>query len=300
MLTRPGRRAAEAAVAVLALVFLAQVPALAGGPGGGGPFGHVQCGQSYAPSCSVSAGSPGTPGTSGPQRGGTAGTPPASSPGSSSSPAGGAAPPPACNGSPGTPSGCVLKGCSVTRQKVACPAGLGAAPPKGRARPAPPPPGVLARLAVRYLRLPSPQIRSSPAQALLQLTRLPVWLWIAPAAWQPQSKTASVPGESVTATATPASAAWETGDGDTVTCKGPGTPYTGGNPAASSPTCGHTYQMSSAGQPGGAYPVTVTVTWAITWTGPAGAGGALAPLHTAAATRFRVAESQALNTGSGG
>ena len=80
-----------------------------------------------------------------------------------------------------------------------------------------------------------------------------------------------------------------------------GTPYAaGGNPAAPSPTCGYTYDRSSAGQPGGAYRVTVTITWDITWTGTGGAGGALAPLDTVAAAGFRVAESQALNTGSGG
>jgi hypothetical protein len=46
-------------------------------------------------------------------------------------------------------------------------------------------------------------IRSSPAQNALQLTNLPTWLWINPAEWVPESKTATVPGESVTATATP-------------------------------------------------------------------------------------------------
>jgi hypothetical protein len=163
----------------------------------------------------------------------------------------------------------------------------------------PPPPAVLAQLAVRYLRLPDPVIRSSPKSAALQLTRLPIWLWIAPAAWQPQSKTAQVPGESVTATAIPVSAAWSMGDGKTVTCKGPGTPYESGNPAAASPTCGYTYDQSSAGQPGGAYRVTVTIAWDITWAGTGGAGGVLAPLQTVAAAEFRVAEAQALNTSGG-
>ena len=159
---------------------------------------------------------------------------------------------------------------------------------------------MLAQLAIRYLRLPDPVIRSSPAPGALQLTRLPVWLWVAANAWKPQSKTAQVPGESVTAAATPVSAAWSMGNGTTVTCKGPGTPYGGGNPAAASPTCGYTYDRSSAGQPRGAYRVTVTITWDITWHGTGGAGGALAPLETVAAAEFRVAESQALNTSSGG
>ena len=84
-------------------------------------------------------------------------------------------------------------------------------PPVAPAAPALPAPGVLAQLAVRYLRLPDPVIRSSPAPDALQLTELPTWIWVAPAAWHPQSKTAQVPGEAVTATATPVSAAWSDG-----------------------------------------------------------------------------------------
>ena len=63
--------------------------------------------------------------------------------------------------------------------------------------------------------------------------------------------------------------------------------------------CGYTYNQSSAGQPDGAYKVTVTITWDITWAGAGGAGGVLAPLQTVAAAEFQVAESQALNTSGG-
>ena len=196
--------------------------------------------------------------------------------------------------------GCVPAGCTLTAQTVGCPIGVaGPAAPPGAA-PVLPAPGVLAQLAVRYLQLPDPVIRSSPAPGALQLTRLPLWLWVAANVWQPQSKTAQVPGEAVTATATPVLAAWAMGDGKTVTCTGPGTAYAAGdNPAAVSPTCGYTYDQSSAGQPGGAYKVTVTITWDITWAGAGGAGGALAPLQTVAAAEFQVAESQALNTSGG-
>lgn len=165
--------------------------------------------------------------------------------------------------------------------------------------PAPPAPGVLAARARALLVLPLPAIESSPPPGSLQLTRLPIWLWISPVAWASQAKTAAVPGESVTATATPASVTWRMGDGSTVTCHGPGTPYSGGNPAAASPTCGYTYERSSAGQPGGAYRVTATITWDITWKATGRAGGSLPPLHTAGAAQFRVAESQALNISGG-
>jgi hypothetical protein len=294
MLTRLLRRAAIVAAAAMALVFLAQVPALAGGgPGGNAGFGFAQCGQSSSPQCQVTAGSgpeAGTPGTASPV-GTTSGAATAANGGTA---AGG------CSGTVSKQFGCVPAGCTLTAQTVGCPIGVAgpAAPADGA--PALPAPGVLAQLAVKYLKLPDPVIRSSPAPGALQLTRLPVWLWVAANVWQPQSKTAQVPGKAVTATATPVSAAWAMGDGTTVTCKGPGTVYAAGdNPSAASPTCGHTYDQSSAGQPGGAYRVTVTITWDITWQGAGGAGGALAPLQTVAAAQFQVAESQALNTSGG-
>jgi hypothetical protein len=294
MLTRLLRRASMAAAAAMALVFLATVPALAGsGPGTGGPFGLAQCGQSSSAQCQVTAGTgpgSGTPGTASPGGGSTGGGPV-----SAGGPAAGG-----CSGTVNKTFGCVPAGCTLTAQTVGCPLPQIANRVAGVPPPVLPAPAVLAQLAVKYLQLPDPVIRSSPAPGALQLTRLPVWLWVAANVWQPQSKTAQVPGESVTATATPVSAAWAMGDRKTVTCKGPGTAYAAGdNPSAASPTCGYTYDRSSAGQPGGAYRVTVTITWDITWVGTGGAGGALAPLQTVAAAQFQVAESQALNTSGG-
>jgi hypothetical protein len=290
MLTRTLARTGIVIAGALILAGSWQTAASASGTPGGGAFGGTQCGQDYTPGCTVTAGTPGSGGT------GTKGSTSANGTGTGTIPAGRSGS--GCAGTDSKAFGCVPPGCTITVQTLACPVGGGAPAGGGRA-PAPPPPAVLARLAVRYLRLPDPMIQSSPAPGALQLTRLPVWLWVADV-WQPQSKTAQVPGESVTATAAPVSAAWSMGDGTTITCTGPGTPYGGTNPAAASPTCGHTYQESSAGQPGGAYRVTVTITWDITWKGTRGAGGVLAPLETVTAAEFRVAESQALNTSSGG
>lgn len=281
MLMQALRRAALVITAVVIVTGWWQAAASAGGAPGGG-FGGTQCGQSYTPSCRVTAGTRGSGGAG--DKGTGSGTLAA---------AGGQGP--GCAGTMSKTFGCVPAGCTITVQTLVCPVGV-ARPPGGGA----PAPAVLAQLAVRYLRLPDPVIRSSPAPGALQLTRLPTWLWVAPAAWHPQSKTARVPGASVTATATPVSASWQMGDGKTVTCPGPGTPYAwGDNPASPSPTCGHTYTRSSAGQPGAAFQVTVTITWDITWTGPGRAGGALPPLFTTAAAAMRVAESQAVNTAGG-
>jgi hypothetical protein len=156
------------------------------------------------------------------------------------------------------------------------------------------PAGVAAR---QTLGLPSPVIRSSPAQDALQLTNLPTWLWINPAEWAPESKTATVPGGERDRDRYPgvghlASRRWEHGH-----LPGVDTPYTSAdNPASASPDCGHTYTTSSAEQPDGAFQATATITWDVTWQGTGGAGGVLPPLFTTAAAAFRVAESQALDT----
>lgn len=289
MLTRMITAAALIVVTAGLVLSAGQPAARASGAGGGNGFGSVTCGQSYSPSCAVSAGSPGSTstGTGSSARPGDDGTTLDSGSGGSSG----------CDGTENKEFGCVPAGCTITVQTLACPLG-NPATGGGGARAKPPAPVVLAELAVRYLKLPSPVIRSSPSPADLQLTRLPVWLWISSTAWASRSKTASVPGESATATATPVVATWQTGDGTAVTCRGPGIPYTSSYaPSSASPDCGHSYTRSSAGQPGSAYHVTVTITWRVTWTATGGAGGTLAALYTTAGAEFRVAESQALNGG---
>jgi hypothetical protein len=291
VLTRALVSVLAAGLAAVLMLAAGQQAALAGGgPGGGNLVGSVTCGQSYSPQCDVTAGSgpsAGTPAGPGTQAGGQQAARTAAGGGA----AGG------CQGTVNKTFGCVPAGCQVTVQTLACPIGAAPAGASAGAGAAPPDPAVLAALARQTLGLPSPVIRSSPAQNALQLTNLPTWLWINPAEWVPESKTATVPGESVTATATPVSVTWHPGDGSAVTCQGAGTPYTSvDNPAAASPDCGHTYTSSSAGQPGGAFQVTATITWDITWQGAGGAGGVLAPLFTTAVAAFRVAESQALNT----
>ena len=162
----------------------------------------------------------------------------------------------------------------------------------------PPPavnPAVLARQAESMLTLPSAVIRVNPAGD--QLVQLPTWLSLDPASWRPQSATATVPGVSVTASATPTQAVWSMGDGSSVVCHGPGTPWTPGtDPMAASPDCGYKYRRSSAGAPGSAFTVSVTISWNVTWAG-AGQGGTIPGLTTTGALPVRVAESQAVISG---
>jgi hypothetical protein len=155
-------------------------------------------------------------------------------------------------------------------------------------------PAMLARHARNELRLPAPRIVLSPKGQ--QLVNLPTWLAIAQAGYGAQSASAAVPGESVTATATPTSVVWSTGDGARVTCHGAGTVFTAGDdPASSSPTCGHTYRVSSAIQADAVFVVTATVHWSVSWAG-AGQHGTFPGLTTTATVQVPVAESQALTT----
>ena len=160
-----------------------------------------------------------------------------------------------------------------------------------------PSPAELAAMARKQLRLPTPTIAANPVGD--QLVNLPTWMWLS-RGWGPVSATASVPGVSVTAVATPTSVSWSMGDGSTVTCTGAGTPFRPGtDPKAPSPDCGHTYRTSSASQAGQAFPVIATLHWTVTWSG-AGQGGTFPDMTTTGNAPFRVAESQALNNNGGG
>jgi hypothetical protein len=139
---------------------------------------------------------------------------------------------------------------------------------------------VLAERAQRELVLPRPDIRTSPTVGLVNL---PTWLWVG--AWQPKRATARVPGVSVTATATPVSVFWQTGDGASLTCRGPGTAWNEALPAeAASPTCGHTYRAPS---PRSGLLVRATIHWSLTWAG-AGHSGVLDGLTTTSTIRVAV------------
>src|SRR3546814_11679817 len=84
---------------------------------------------------------------------------------------------------------------------------------------------------------------------------------------------------------------------DLVVCQGPGTPYDASRPASEQTTdCSYTYGRSSASEPDGAYLVTATVRWNVTWTivGAPG-GGDLGASPRSESAPIPVAERQALN-----
>ena len=247
-----------------------------GGPGGSGSgFGNVVCGQSYSPSCSVTAAH---------SRQRRAARRKARQPSGRRLGWGLRAQPVRVRAARLQPhpehAGLSSRRCRWRAGRTAAgSAGAGRAPAAGAAQPGHP---------------------VFPGAGDLQLVHLPVWLWVNRAVWVARSTTAAVPGEQVTATAIPVSVTWRMGDGSVVVCRGPGTPYSRRyGPASASPDCGHTYGRSSAGLPRGAYRVAATITWDVTWQATGGAGGTLPPLFSTSAATFRVAESQTVNTAGG-
>ena len=156
-------------------------------------------------------------------------------------------------------------------------------------------PMVVALQAVRRLGLGSPTIEMAPPTGDPQLVGVATWLWIDPGAWKAVSASASAGPVTTTATATPSKVVWDMGDGASVTCAGPGTPYDPNEPNATT-DCSYTWAAP------GTYQVTATIYWSVTWTatGAPGGGNLGAQSGPAAGVSVRVVESEAINTPNGG
>jgi hypothetical protein len=98
-----------------------------------------------------------------------------------------------------------------------------------------------------------------------QVVNVPSWLWIAPNDWSSVVAHAAAGNVTATVTAKPISVVWNLGDGNSVTCSGPGTPYDPSKPAdAQSTDCSYTWRTSSVNQPQGVYVVTATIEYDVT------------------------------------
>ncbi|MEW2425751.1 ATP/GTP-binding protein [Streptomyces nigra] len=133
-------------------------------------------------------------------------------------------------------------------------------------------PAVLAQRAVDSMTLLGPDV-ASPRAAGTYTVGVPMWMWVKQSAttYGPNTASASAGGVTVSATAKVSKIVWEMGDGTSVTCAGPGTPYTSSRGMARSPDCGHVYSKTSASA-GGRFAVTATSTWTIDWQGGGQAG----------------------------
>ena len=160
----------------------------------------------------------------------------------------------------------------------------------------------LALQAERSIVLPDPAIETNPVTSVVNFA---TWLWIDPSAWHVYQVTAAAGPVSATASAVPTSVTWSMGDGGSVTCPGPGVPY---QPAIASSVqatdCSYRYSVSSAGQPSadgdpndGAFRVTATISWSVSWSAQGAAGGGGLPsLTTSASASLRVEQVESLDT----
>lgn len=157
-------------------------------------------------------------------------------------------------------------------------------------------PAALAVDAYQRVPLVAPTVQTSPPIGSPQLVGFPTWLWIDPAAWATFDATASVPGLDVTVTATPTRVDWDMGDGNHVTCDGPGTPWAPTTSEDADTDCDYTYRFTSTDQPGGTYTVTATITWAVTWaaTGAITDTGTLTEATRSGTATLQVTERQAV------
>ena len=134
------------------------------------------------------------------------------------------------------------------------------------------------------------------------------WLSVTPSIWHSFTTSAQACNAggctTASATATPAYVTWNTGDGSTVTCNGPGTAY---NPAiprrrAVDVVLAHLHDhLGGPADPDGnpndaAFPVTATVTWTVAWTGPGRVGRRACPAsRPTATTSLQVAQIESVN-----
>lgn len=161
-----------------------------------------------------------------------------------------------------------------------------------------PSPRELAQAAVEQMEFRAGLLGMNPDADALSVVGLQTWLWIADPDEHtvgPMTRTATAGAVSVTATARLDEVVWDMGDdGAPVSCDGPGTPYDPSYGGGDSPTCGYTYDRSSAREPDEAYTVTATSRWVVEWAG-GGQSGTI-PMEFSRSAEVRVGEVQALVT----
>ncbi|MFB7512883.1 ATP/GTP-binding protein [Streptomyces sp. NPDC056144] len=155
-------------------------------------------------------------------------------------------------------------------------------------------PAVLAQQAADQMTLRGPDIGIVPKPGGMGLVGMPVYMWTerGPETYGPNTASASAGGITVTATAKVQRIVWQMGDGKTVTCTTPGTPYKPAYGKRPSPDCGHRYAQPSLV---GAFHVVATSTWTVDWQATTGQSGQMTQTRRSAVD-IRVGELQAVGS----
>lgn len=160
---------------------------------------------------------------------------------------------------------------------------------------APVDPAAVAQTIVEQMELRAIAIGMVPEDSpgSMGIVGLPMWLWVADPSEQtfgPMTRSASLGGVTVTATAQVQKVLWEMGDGNTVTCWTDGTPFTDGHGGQQSPDCGYTYSQQ------GTYTIRATSYWSVDWTSTSGPSGSI-PLQFTQSRIVQVGELQVVRSG---
>lgn len=156
----------------------------------------------------------------------------------------------------------------------------------------------LALDALASVQIAPPAIRTSPSENGRLYVQMPTWLWLDSTWWQTYEATANTGRVWSTVRARPVATTWELGDGRSVSCRGPGTPWRPGLSEDAS-SCTYTYRSSSASRPGGTFSLEATVTLEVSWTSNATGGGTLPAITRSSTLAVEVGEIQAIGTRGG-
>ena len=128
------------------------------------------------------------------------------------------------------------------------------------------------------------------------LIGMPTWMWTnpTPKTIGPQDASDCIGGTCVDLTMKVTKVVWDMGDGNSVTCRGAGTPYADRYGKQNSPTCGYRYERTSLGKKKNQYNVTATSYWTAHWSGGGRSGDFY--LEQTASSNLKIGELQVVVT----
>jgi len=98
------------------------------------------------------------------------------------------------------------------------------------------------------------------------------WLWVESGQWHDVTASRSVGGATVTLTASPSYTSWDMGNGDAVSCVGPGREWVKGMPEDAPTNCSYAY-ASMEDPEGDTWTVTAQINYTLAWTCTGNCGG---------------------------